>query len=105
MVIRQRPTICGIVKEQMLAKFFKMLMWRNELDNSAKWFDKNQQAQDRFWEIEDWSEELEERIIQLEANSHPCKELHEFDAYPDLIKRIEKLEHEIINQNNRVDSE
>lgn len=32
------------------------------------------------------------RIKQLEANSHPCKELHEFDVYPDLIKRIEKLE-------------
>jgi len=32
------------------------------------------------------------RINNLEKNSHPCKELHEFDAYPDLIKRIEKLE-------------
>ena len=27
-----------------------------------------------------------------ELDSHPCKELHEFDAYPDLIKRIENLE-------------
>ena len=88
-----------------MIKLLNLLFWRKDLNSSAKWFDKNQPAQDRFWEIEDWSEELEERIIQLEANSHPCKELHEFDAYPDLIKRIEKLEHEIINQNNRVDSE
>ena len=32
------------------------------------------------------------RIDKLEKNSHPCKELHEFEAYPDLIARIEKLE-------------
>ena len=43
-----------------------MLFWRNDLDSSAKWFDKNQPAQDRFWELEDWCEELEERIIKLE---------------------------------------
>ena len=36
-----------------------------------------------------------ERLDKLEANSHPCKELHEFDAYPDLIKRIEKLEKKV----------
>ena len=35
---------------------------------------------------------IHKRIEHLEKNSHPCKELHEFDAYPDLIKRIEKLE-------------
>ena len=33
-----------------------------------------------------------ERLDKLEQISHPCKELHEFDAYPDLIDRIEKLE-------------
>ena len=33
-----------------------------------------------------------DRLDTLEKNSHPCKELHEFDAYPTLIKRIEKLE-------------
>tara|TARA_B100000902_G_C27314793_1_gene920563 strand:+ start:3789 stop:4106 length:318 start_codon:yes stop_codon:yes gene_type:complete len=36
-----------------------------------------------------------ERLDKLEVNSHPCKELHEFDAYPDLIKRIEKLEKKV----------
>jgi len=33
-----------------------------------------------------------QRLDEIEKNSHPCKELHEFDAYPDLIARIEKLE-------------
>ena len=37
-------------------------------------------------------QEQQEIIEELKANSHPCKELHEFDAYPDLIKRIEELE-------------
>ncbi len=35
---------------------------------------------------------IAERLDTLEKNTHPCKELHEFDAYPDLIARIEKLE-------------
>ena len=36
-----------------------------------------------------------ERLDKLEKNSHPCKELHEFDAYPKLISRIEELEKNI----------
>jgi hypothetical protein len=32
------------------------------------------------------------RLDDLEKNSHPCKELHEFEVYPDLMARIEKLE-------------
>ncbi len=35
---------------------------------------------------------IAERLDHLEEHTHPCKELHEFDAYPDLIARIEKLE-------------
>jgi hypothetical protein len=37
-------------------------------------------------------QELSAQVEQLKQDSHPCKELHEFDAYPDLIKRIEQLE-------------
>lgn len=37
-------------------------------------------------------EELEARIEKLEKDSHPCKELHEFDVWPELNGRIEKLE-------------
>lgn len=47
-------------------KLIRMLLWRKELTSSSNWFDKNQPAQDRFWELEDWNEELEERIIKLE---------------------------------------
>jgi len=33
-----------------------------------------------------------QRLDEIEKNSHPCKELHEFEAYSALIARIEKLE-------------
>jgi len=33
-----------------------------------------------------------EKLDKLSEQSHPCKELHEFEAYPALIARIEKLE-------------
>jgi len=35
---------------------------------------------------------IAQRLEALEKNSHPCKELHEFEVYPELIKRIEDLE-------------
>ena len=88
-----------------LKAFLTLLFWRKELNSSAKWFDKNQPAQDRFWELEDWSEELEERILKLEANSPPCKELHEFEVYPELINRITTLENELNNISNKISSE
>jgi len=47
-------------------KLIRMLFWKKDLTSSSNWFDKNQPAQDRFWELEDWNEELEERIIKLE---------------------------------------
>tara|TARA_Y100000289_G_scaffold58005_1_gene62855 strand:+ start:252 stop:539 length:288 start_codon:yes stop_codon:yes gene_type:complete len=77
------------------SKFWEMLQWRRVMDKHSAWFEKNEPAQDRFEENEEWLEELEERVVELEANSHPCKELHEFEAYPKLIKRIEELEKNI----------
>ena len=35
---------------------------------------------------------IEARLAELEKNSHPCKELHEFDVWPELDARIKKLE-------------
>ena len=49
-----------------IKQLLTLLFWRKDLTSSAKWFDRNQPAQDRFWELEDWNEELEERIIKLE---------------------------------------
>lgn len=37
-------------------------------------------------------DDLEARIVELEKNSHPCKELHEFDVWPELDARIKTLE-------------
>ena len=37
-------------------------------------------------------DELESRLLEVEKNSHPCKELHEFDVWPELDARIKKLE-------------
>lgn len=33
-----------------------------------------------------------ERINKLEKNSHPCKEFHEFEVYPELMQRLEEIE-------------
>ena len=35
---------------------------------------------------------IEARLTELEKNSHPCKELHEFEVWPELDARIKKLE-------------
>ena len=35
---------------------------------------------------------IAERLKEVERNSHPCKELHEFEVYPELISRIEEME-------------
>ena len=45
---------------------FKMLLWKNEMQKHSDWFDKNEPAQARFEENEEWLEELEDRIIILE---------------------------------------
>ncbi len=79
----------------MLTKFLEMLHWRRVMNKHSEWFEKNEPAQDRFEENEEWLEELEERVDKLEQDSHPCKELHEFDAYPGLIERIQNLEKNI----------
>jgi hypothetical protein len=49
----------------------------------------------RFEDVEDWCEELEERIIELEKIAHPKCGLEGFDGYKPLIDRIEKLENEV----------
>ena len=36
--------------------------------------------------------EILRRLKKLEKDSHPRKELHEFEVYPELIKRLEALE-------------
>lgn len=58
------------MKWRHLSRMFKhilqMLSWKRDMQKHADWFDKNEPAQDRFEENEEWLEELEDRIIKLE---------------------------------------
>lgn len=40
-------------------------------------------------------QEQQKQIEQLKKQAHPCKELHEFEAYPELINKIEALQEQI----------
>ena len=53
----------------MFKHLFQMLKWKKEMQKQADWFDKNEPAQARFEENEDWLEELEDRIIKLEEQN------------------------------------
>ena len=68
-----------------------MLMWKRDMEQQSKWFDKNEPAQARFEENEEWLEELEDRIIKLEEDSHPPKDLCEFDSYEEFKKNIRQM--------------
>lgn len=46
----------------------------------------------KYPRITDKIDSIEARLAELEKNSHPCKELHEFDVWPELDARIKKLE-------------
>jgi len=78
-------------------KFLKMLLWRNQMQSHADWFEKHEPAQDRFEENEDWLEELEDRVVHLEEWSHKPKGLEDLEGFKDLNKRLEQLE-EIIGR-------
>ena len=58
----------------------------------AKYFEKHPHLQERLEIIEEWCEELEERIVNLEKMAHPKCGIEEFDGYTPLVQRIEKLE-------------
>jgi len=44
------------------------------MQKASKWFDKNPAAQARFEDLEDWIEELEDRVIALETKEEVSKE-------------------------------
>jgi len=70
----------------------KNLLIKRRLEKASGWFEKHFPAQERFEDIEDWLEELENRIIELETDSHPPKDLCEFDSWETIDNRIKKLE-------------
>ena len=79
-----------------------MIQWIRNLINlwgfhkDSRWFEKNPAAQVRFEDNEDWLEELEERIIELEKMAHPKCGIEGFDGYKPLVGRIEKLENKVL---------
>ena len=64
------------------------------LHKDSKWFEKNEPAQDRFEENEEWLEELEERVDKLEQIAHPAKDIEDFESYPELIETIKQIARE-----------
>ena len=75
-----------------------MFQWINNLiglyvmDRDSRWYEKHPTIQARFEEIEEWLEELEERIVEVEDMAHPKCGIEGFDGYQPLVDRIEKLE-------------
>ena len=67
------------------------------MQKHSDWFDKNEPAQGRFEENEEWLEELEDRIIELEEQSHPPKDLCEFDSYEDFMNKIKQMIKDEVN--------
>lgn len=54
----------------MFRNILQMFLWKREMQKHSNWFDKNEPAQARFEENEEWLEELEDRIIKLEEEKH-----------------------------------
>ena len=73
-------------------QYLKNLINLWALHKDSEWFEKNPAAQARFEDVEDWCEELEDRVIEVEDLAHPKCGIEEFDGYKPLIDRIEKLE-------------
>ena len=69
----------------------KYLAYRDGM-KGAKYFEKHPHLQERLEIIEEWCEELEERIADLEALAHPKCGIESFDGYAPLVQRIKKLE-------------
>jgi hypothetical protein len=83
----------------------KYLAYRDGM-KGAKYFEKHPHLQERLEMIEDWCEELEDRIVEIEDNQNHYSErivalekiahlkcgIEEFDGYDPLVQRIKKLE-------------
>ena len=66
-------------------------MWKRSMEKHSRWFEKNEPAQHRFEENEEWLEEIEERVAKLEHDSHPPKDLCEFDSYEEFKNEIKQM--------------
>jgi len=83
----------------------KYLAYRDAM-KASKFFEKHPHLQERLSMIEDWCEELEDRIVDIEHNqdhysdrvvelekiAHPKCGIEEFDGYTPLVQRLSKVE-------------
>lgn len=54
-----------------MINLIKNLLIKRRLEKTSNWFEKHSPAQQRFEDVEDWLEEIEERTEKLEEWSHP----------------------------------
>lgn len=71
--------------------WYTLLAYRDGI-KGARYFEKHPHLQERLEIIEDWCEELEERIVELEKLAHPKCGIESFDGWAPLLERVKKLE-------------
>lgn len=74
------------------------------LSKGSKFFDKNPVVQSRFEENEEWLEHIEDRVAILEEDSHPPKDLCEFDSWESIDNRFRKIEEKLGIEYQHTDS-
>lgn len=74
------------------------------LSKGSKFFDKNPIVQSRFEENEEWLEHIEDRVAILEEDSHPPKDLCEFDSWESIDNRFRKIEEKLGIEYQHTDS-
>lgn len=75
--------------------WFNMMLDYRVMMKGSKFFEKNPVVQGRFEENEEWLEELEDRVVTLEEDSHPAKDLCEFDSWEVITQRFKNIEEKL----------
>lgn len=78
-----------------LREYWNFLLDYRAMMKGSKFFDKNPVVQGRFEENEEWLEELEDRVVALEEDSHPAKDLCEFDSWEVITQRFKDIEEKL----------
>jgi hypothetical protein len=87
-----------------LRQYFEMLSDYRVMMKGSKFFDRNPLVQSRFEENEEWLEHLEDRVAILEEDSHPPKDLCEFDSWGSINNRFKKIEEKLGIEYQHTDS-
>ena len=87
-----------------LRQYFEMLSDYRVMMKASKFFDRNPVVQSRFEENEEWLELIEDRVAILEEDSHPPKDLCEFDSWDSIDNRFRKIEEKLGIEYQHTDS-